>query len=71
MAALYGLSSITLGAALSGLIRELVPVELLAEANGLLQTVRQGMRLIGPLAGAGSTRRSAAGRWPEWAWPDS
>ncbi|MEU8083549.1 MFS transporter [Micromonospora sp. NPDC049101] len=61
VAALYGLSSITLGAALSGLIRELVPVELLAEANGALQTVRQGMRLVGPLAGAGLY--AALGGW--------
>ncbi|MFI6267118.1 MFS transporter [Micromonospora sp. NPDC051006] len=53
VAALYGLSYLTLSAALNGLIRELVPVELLAEANGVLQTVRQGLRLIGPLAGAG------------------
>ncbi|WP_348651036.1 MFS transporter [Micromonospora sp. WMMD812] len=53
VAALYGLSYLTLSAALSGLIRQLVPVELLAEANGVLQTVRQGLRLIGPLAGAG------------------
>ncbi|MEU7589459.1 MFS transporter [Micromonospora sp. NPDC049230] len=61
VAALYGLSSITLGAALSGLIRELVPVELLAEANGALQTVRQGMRLVGPLAGA--ALYAALGGW--------
>ncbi|MGC5288109.1 MFS transporter [Micromonospora sp. DT231] len=61
VAALYGLSSITLGAALSGLIRELVPVELLAEANGVLQTVRQGMRLVGPLAGA--ALYAALGGW--------
>ncbi|MGC4744395.1 MFS transporter [Micromonospora sp. DT201] len=61
VAALYGLSSITLGAALSGLIRELVPVELLAEANGVLQTVRQGMRLIGPLVGA--ALYAALGGW--------
>ncbi|MGK5742650.1 MFS transporter [Micromonospora sp. URMC 103] len=53
VAALYGLSYLALSAALSGLIRQLVPVELLAEANGVLQTVRQGLRLVGPLAGAG------------------
>ncbi|MEV6377344.1 MFS transporter [Micromonospora musae] len=53
VAALYGLSYLALSAALSGLIRQLVPIELLAEANGVLQTVRQGLRLIGPLAGAG------------------
>ncbi|SCL19162.1 Na+/melibiose symporter [Micromonospora nigra] len=53
VAALYGLSYITLSAVLSGLIRHLVPAELLADANGVLQTVRQGLRLVGPLAGAG------------------
>ncbi|MEU4566903.1 MFS transporter [Micromonospora sp. NPDC023956] len=50
--ALYGLSSISLGAALSGLLRTLLPLELLAEANAALQTVRQGLRLGGPLVGA-------------------
>ncbi|MDG4793830.1 MFS transporter [Micromonospora sp. WMMD1082] len=53
VAALYGLSNLTVGAVLSRLVRELVPSELLGEANGALQTVRQGLRLIGPLAGAG------------------
>ncbi|RLP98720.1 MFS transporter [Micromonospora sp. CV4] len=61
VAALYGLSYITLSAALSGLIRQVVPVELLAEANGVLQTVRQGLRLIGPLAGA--ALYAAIGGW--------
>ncbi|MGN9812157.1 MFS transporter [Micromonospora sp. BQ11] len=59
--ALYGLSYITLSAVLNGLIRQLVPVELLAEANGVLQTVRQGLRLVGPLAGAGLY--AAVGGW--------
>ena len=61
MAALYGLSYITLSAVLSGLIRQIVPVELLAEANGVLQTVRQGLRLVGPLAGA--ALYAAVGGW--------
>ncbi|WP_018216884.1 MFS transporter [Salinispora vitiensis] len=52
VAIFYGLSYITLSAALSGLLRHLVPAELLADANGVLQTVRQGLRLLGPLAGA-------------------
>ncbi|WP_027659382.1 MFS transporter [Salinispora fenicalii] len=52
VAIFYGLSYITLSAVLSGLLRHLVPVELLADANGVLQTVRQGLRLVGPLAGA-------------------
>ncbi|GGM45005.1 MFS transporter [Micromonospora sonchi] len=53
VAALYGLSNLTVSAVLSRLVRELVPSDLLGEANGLLQTVRQGLRLVGPLAGAG------------------
>jgi MFS family permease len=61
VAALYGLSYLTLNAALAGLIRHLVPVELLAEANGALQTVRQGLRLGGPLAGA--ALYAAVGGW--------
>ncbi|WNM42828.1 MFS transporter [Micromonospora halotolerans] len=61
VAALYGLSYITLSAVLSGLIRHLVPSDLLADANGVLQTVRQGLRLVGPLAGAGLY--AAVGGW--------
>ncbi len=49
---LYGVSLIVVSAALNGLIKELLPEELLAEANGALQTVRQGLRLVGPLGGA-------------------
>ncbi|MBV1849020.1 MFS transporter [Catellatospora tritici] len=49
----YGLSFIMVSAALNGLIKEVVPDELLAEANGALQTVKQGLRLVGPLLGAG------------------
>ncbi|HCT80249.1 MAG TPA: MFS transporter, partial [Micromonosporaceae bacterium] len=49
----YGLSYIAVSAALNGLIKEVVPQELLAEANGALQTVKQGLRLVAPLAGAG------------------
>jgi MFS family permease len=53
VAVLYGLSYITIASALQGLIKEVVPGGLLAEANGALQTVKQGLRLGGPLAGAG------------------
>jgi len=49
----YGLSFIAVSAALNGLIKEVVPDELLAEANGALQTVKQGLRLVAPLIGAG------------------
>lgn len=49
----YGLSYIAVGGALGGLRKTIVPEDLLAEANGALQTVRQGLRLVGPLLGAG------------------
>lgn len=53
VAALYGLSFIAVGGALNGLIKEVIPEELLGEANGALQTVKQGLRLFAPLLGAG------------------
>jgi MFS family permease len=49
---LYGASLILISAALNGLIKAMLPEELLAPANGALQTVRQGLRLVGPLGGA-------------------
>lgn len=52
VAVAYGLSYIAIGAALQGLIKILIPDELLADANGALQTVKQGLRLVGPLLGA-------------------
>src|SRR5262245_44373681 len=61
VAVLYGVSFITISAATSALIKEMIPEELLAEANGALQTVRQGLRLIGPLAGA--TLYAVVGGW--------
>jgi MFS family permease len=53
VAALYGLSYIAIAASIQGLIKQVVPHDLLAEANGALQTVKQGLRLVGPLGGAG------------------
>ncbi|MER6334644.1 MFS transporter [Streptomyces sp. NPDC001034] len=50
---LYGLASATTGAALTALTQTLVPPEQLGDANGLLQTLLQGLRLIAPLSGAG------------------
>jgi MFS family permease len=50
---LYGASMIMVSAALNSLIKELLPEDMLADANGILQTVRQGLRLIGPIGGAG------------------
>ena len=50
---LYGLAYGVLGSGESALLREMLPEELLGNANGILQTFRQGMRLVGPIAGAG------------------
>lgn len=57
----YGLSYIAVNATLNGLIKEIVPDNLLADANGTLQTVKQGLRLVGPLVGA--TLYTAVGGW--------
>jgi MFS family permease len=50
---LYGASILMVSAALNGLIKELLPEAMLADANGILQTFRQGLRLVAPLGGAG------------------
>jgi MFS family permease len=52
VAVLYGISSVSIVGALNGLLKEILPVEALATANGALQTVKEGLRLGGPLAGA-------------------
>ncbi|MCZ7438341.1 MFS transporter [Micromonospora sp. WMMC241] len=53
VAAGYGLSYLALGATVTALVQELVPTVLLPDANGATQTVKQGLRLAGPLLGAG------------------
>lgn len=53
VAFLYGLAYPLTAAATGGLLKDLVSADALGDANGLLQTVRQGLRLIGPLIGAG------------------
>lgn len=50
---LYGGSYSLLASGESALLRLMLPAELLGDANGMLQTLRQGLRLVGPLAGAG------------------
>ncbi|WP_412538383.1 MFS transporter [Longispora sp. K20-0274] len=52
VAVAFGLSGVVLSGALSALIKDMLPEELLAEANGALQTVREGLRLGAPIAGA-------------------
>lgn len=49
----YGFSYTVLGAGLSGLLATMLPEDELADANGVLQTAREGLRLFAPLAGAG------------------
>ncbi|MEZ0578724.1 MFS transporter [Nocardioides sp. MH1] len=48
----YGISFVVLPAALNGLLKELVPDELLVEANAAVQTTKESYRLFGPLLGA-------------------
>lgn len=52
VAFLYGISFVVLPAGLNGLLKEMVPDDLLVEANSSLQTTKEGFRLIGPLLGA-------------------
>jgi MFS family permease len=48
-----GISYSLLGPAQSALLATILPDALLAEANALLQTVRESLRLVAPVAGAG------------------
>lgn len=48
----YGVSFIVLPAALNGLLKELLPEELLVDANASIQTAKESFRLFGPLLGA-------------------
>ncbi|HJP80482.1 MAG TPA: MFS transporter [Pseudonocardiaceae bacterium] len=52
VATLYGISSVSIASALNGLLKELLTTEALGSGNGALQTVKEGLRLGGPLAGA-------------------
>ncbi len=49
---LYGVASLIFASAQSALLTVLLPDELLGDANAAFQSVREGLRLIGPLAGA-------------------
>ncbi|MHB1988495.1 MAG: MFS transporter [Acidimicrobiales bacterium] len=48
----YGVSYAFLGSAQSALLTVMLPEQLLADANGMLRTVREGLRLVAPLVGA-------------------
>lgn len=49
----YGISFVVIPAGLNGLLKEVMPEDLLVEANSSLQTIKESFRLVGPLAGAG------------------
>ena len=51
--AVYGATSLVFGSGLSALLTVLLPEELLGQGNAAFQTIRQGLRLFAPLAGAG------------------
>jgi MFS family permease len=50
---LYGVSGALLASAQSALLTTMLPAHLLADANGVLQTGREMLRLVSPLVGAG------------------
>jgi MFS family permease len=53
VAVLYGLSFVVMPAALNGLLKEMLPEEILIDANASLATSKEALRLVGPLVGAG------------------
>lgn len=58
---LYGLGAVIISSAQTALLPAVVGGQLLADANGLLQTVRQGVRLAGPLIGVTLLARFGGG----------
>jgi hypothetical protein len=53
VAFMYGAVQIIFFAARSGLLVSMLPADQLPEANGLLESLRHGLRIVGPLVGAG------------------
>jgi MFS family permease len=53
VALLYGTVGTVFYPAQAALLRQMLPEELLADANGALSSMRQGLRIVAPLAGAG------------------
>jgi MFS family permease len=53
VAALYGSAGVVLFSARSAFMTVMLPRELLADANAIFSTVREGLRLLSPLIGAG------------------
>jgi MFS family permease len=53
VAALYGATSVVFNSGLSALLTVILPDDVLPDGNAAFQTIRQGLRLFAPLAGAG------------------
>ena len=53
VAFLYGVVGAAFYPAQAALLRLMLPEELLADANGAISSMRQGLRIVAPLAGAG------------------
>jgi len=53
VAGLYGAAGAILGSARSAFLTVMLPRELLGDANAVFSTVREGLRLLAPLLGAG------------------
>ena len=53
VAGIYGAAGAVLGSARSAFLTVMLPRELLGDANAIFQSVREGLRLIAPLLGAG------------------
>jgi hypothetical protein len=51
--ALYGLGGDLFAASRSAMLKAMIPDDLLADANGAYQSIREGLRIVAPLAGAG------------------
>lgn len=54
VACVYGTSGLIYRSARGGLVHSMVPDELLGDANGVLSSLTQTLRIVGPLAGAGA-----------------
>ena len=64
VAFLYGVSFVVLPAASNGLLKELLPEDLLVDANGSLATIKEGFRLLDRWSAPPSSRPRAAGWSP-------
>ena len=53
VAALYGMAGVVLYSARSAFLTVMLPRELLGDANAIFSTLREGLRLLSPLFGAG------------------